>query len=843
MSDKEALSRIKIDNLLVASGWRLLDDGELKRNVVLEQGYRAGKATKFTDYLLLDTFNRPLAVIEAKKVEFPLKSAKAQAMEYCRQLKVNYFYLSNGEEHYFASVNDGVLHSVEEFLTQEELIELTSGQTDRVELWKQNCEDTILADIKIPNVKSHAKFIDISTRKEFLSNQRIKLLRDYQVDAVNAIINSAKNGNSRFLLEMATGTGKTLTCAAIIEMFLSSKNAQRVLFLVDRIELEKQAKRAFDGVFNNGQHYTVSIYKEGRDNWRSAHIMITTVQSLLAQERYKTDFLPSDFDLIIVDEAHRTICGKARDVFEYFVGYKIGLTATPKDYFRGVNINQLVSTDIYEYDARAFRDTYLTFGCYSGKPTYEFTLSDGVKKGILVQPNAIDARTDISYQLLDEGLNISMPQVSTEDDEDKKTEALYTARDFEKKLFSEATNELFCRMFLENAKRDPLTGEIGKTIIFCVSQNHAGKIANMLNALIKEYEPEKWIRYNGSFAVQVTSSVPDNDKMTQLFTTDFNELNGTSIYADGINEDDYKTSKTRVCCTVAMMTTGYDCQDLLNICLMRPVLQPSEFIQIKGRGTRIFEFVLKDKKANKEDFYFFDYFGNFERFEHYDYDKKIKAPKKVPEGGNLPGDDGGSQNRGKDTVTLHTPDGVAMFVGAKVGPDGMTIDREFNKGTSIRDAMLADTELKTAVYQKDWNRVIKIVNERYNNKPQFGFENNETIGKSMSLQRIPSWEELVELFYGIKSKLKTKEELLQETVNKCMQVFQIQEVKKRELRKLIEAYIESKEIRTYIEENKFMMFDYTGIYSVRELLSLGENAITIAKNIKTYISEELLRSA
>lgn len=843
MSDKEALSRVKIDTLLIASGWRLLDDGEKKKNVVLEQGYRTGKTTKFTDYLLLDTYNRPLAVIEAKKAEFPLKSAKSQAMEYCKQLNVNYFYLSNGEEHYFASVQDGVLHPVESFNSQEELMELDDNKTDRIDLWKQNCEDTILADIKLPNIKSYAKFIDVSTRKEFLDNQRIKLLRDYQVDAVNAIINSAKNGNSRFLLEMATGTGKTLTCAAIIEIFLSSKNAHRVLFLVDRIELEKQAKRSFDGVFNNGQHYTVSIYKEGRDNWRSAHIMITTVQSLLAQERYKTDFLPSDFDLIIVDEAHRTISGKARDVFEYFVGYKIGLTATPKDYFRGVNINQLVSTDIYEYDARAFRDTYLTFGCYSGKPTYEFTLSDGVKKGILVQPNAIDARTDISYQLLDEGLNISMPQVSTEDDEDKKTEALYTARDFEKKLFSEATNELFCRMFLENAKRDPLTGEIGKTIIFCVSQNHAGKIANMLNALIKEYEPEKWIRYNGSFAVQVTSSVPDNDKMTQLFTTDFNELNGTSIYADGINEDDYKTSKTRVCCTVAMMTTGYDCQDLLNICLMRPVLQPSEFIQIKGRGTRIFEFVLKDKKANKEDFYFFDYFGNFERFEHYDYDKKIKAPKKVPEGGNLPGDDGGSQNRGKDTVTLHTPDGVAMFVGAKVGPDGMTIDREFNKGTSIRDAMLADTELKTAVYQKDWNRVIKIVNERYNNKPQFGFENNETIGKSMSLQRIPSWEELVELFYGIKSKLKTKEELLQETVNKCMQVFQIQEVKKRELRKLIEAYIESKEIRTYIEENKFMMFDYTGIYSVRELLSLGENAITIAKNIKTYISEELLRSA
>lgn len=115
MSDNEALSRFKIDNLLLDSGWRLLDEGEKKKNVVLEQGYRVGKTTKFTDYLLLDKYNRPLAVIEAKKTDYPLKSAKAQAMDYCRSLHVNYFYLSNGEEHYFATVKDGVLHSVGSF--------------------------------------------------------------------------------------------------------------------------------------------------------------------------------------------------------------------------------------------------------------------------------------------------------------------------------------------------------------------------------------------------------------------------------------------------------------------------------------------------------------------------------------------------------------------------------------------------------------------------------------------------------------------------------------------------------------------------------------------------------
>ncbi len=837
MSDKEALARVKIDKLLEESGWRLLDDNQKRKNVVLEQGYRYDKKTKFTDYLLLDAYSRPLAVIEAKKKDYPLRSAKAQAMEYATRLGVRYFYLSNGEEHLFCDVQDGVLHPADSFLNQDELITLTENSDIRKNLWEETCEDTVLAEIKVSNIQNNVKFKDKELRDDFLKDSKVKLLRDYQVDAVNAIIESAQQGNSKFLLEMATGTGKTLTCAAIIEIFLKTKNAHRVLFLVDRIELENQAKRSFDGVFNNGQHYTVSIYKEGRDSWRASQILITTVQSLLAQDRYQTEFLPSDFDLIIVDEAHRTIGGKAREVFEYFVGYKIGLTATPKDYFRGVNTKQLISTNLYEYDARTFRDTYLTFGCCSGKPTYEFTLADGVKKGILVMPYAIDARTDITYQLMDEGLNINQT-ISGNFTEDEQAEQIYKINDFEKRLFSENTNETFCRMFLENAKRDPLTGEIGKTIIFCVSQAHTGKIANILNKLIKEYEPEKWSRYSGHFAEQVTSSVEDHSKMTQLFTTEFNELNGTSSYFDESDSDDYKTSKTRVCCTVSMMTTGYDCQDLLNICLMRPVLQPSEFIQIKGRGTRIFDFILDRKFIKKDEFYFFDYFGNFERFEYYDYDKKLKAPKKPS----------ASQSNGgtsveNETVTLNIPDETAMLVGAKVGDDGMRIDREFNKGTSLKDAMLADEELREAVEKKNWDKVVKIVNERYNNKQQYDYENNESIGKQMRLERIPSWQELVELYYGIKTRLKTKEELLQETVTKCMQVFNIEEVKRNDIRKLVEAYVESKEIRNYISNGQYMLFDYTGIYSIQDFIRLGDKKIKIAQGLKDIVPQELLRSA
>lgn len=839
MAEKEAYARVKIDKMLTDCGWRLIDDGDARKNVVLEQGYRKGGFSKFTDYLLLDKYNRPISLVEAKKKDYPLESAKRQAMDYATDLNLNNFYLSNGDRYLFCNVSKGVLHEVDKIMSQSELTSLAEQTSETTNLWEETFDTAILAEIKMPQIKSNPQFIDEETRSNFLKSNRLKLLRDYQKDAVEAIIESAQKGNYRFLLEMATGTGKTLTCAAIIELFLRTKNAHRVLFLVDRIELENQAKRSFDGVFNNGQHYTVGILKEEitDGSWRSAKIVITTVQTMLAGERYTKEFLPSDFDLVIVDEAHRTIGGKARNVFEYFIGYKVGLTATPKDYFRGVNTKNLLSNDLYEYDARAFRDTYITFGCYLGKPTFRFDLSDGVKKGVLVQPYAIDARTDISYQLLDGGLTIHKT-INSDLTQEENEEQVFDDKDFEKTLFSDNTNEMFCRMFLANAKCDPITHEIGKTIIFCVTQKHAGKIANMLNKLIKVYEPEKWMQYGGRFAEQVTSSVPDRATMTQQFTNDFNNLNGTSQYADDLDEDDYKTSKTRVCCTVSMMTTGYDCQDLLNICLMRPVIQPSEFIQIKGRGTRVFDFTAKDKIAKKDDFYFFDYFGNFERFEHYNYDKKLKAPKErtsVPNPSPEP-------QPPRDTVTLNGADDVKMLVGAKVGEDGMAIDRQFNKGTSIREAMLDDEELKTAVSKKDWDRVVEIVNERYSNKQRFGFENNESIGKSLRLQRIPSWRELVELFYGVKDRLKTKEELLQETVQKCMETFNVEEVKKKDIRKLVEAYVESKEIRNYIEEDKFMMFDYTGVYSVKDFMQLGDKAVVIAKKLNEIVPEELLRS-
>ena len=220
--------------------------------------------------------------------------------------------------------------------------------------------------------------------------------------------------------------------------------------------------------------------------------MVTTIQSLISDNKYKRLFSPTDFDLVISDEAHRSIGGNSRAVFEYFVGYKLGLTATPKDYLR--NIKNINERDPREIERRILHDTYITFGCESGEPTFRYSLVDGVKDGFLINPIVVDARTEITTQLLsDEGYSVI---VTDEDGEEK--EAIFTHRDFERKFLSDETNKIFCETFIKNALQDLLSGEIGKTIIFCVSQDHASKITQMLNVMAHQIWPGK---YNSDFAI------------------------------------------------------------------------------------------------------------------------------------------------------------------------------------------------------------------------------------------------------------------------------------------------------------------------------------------------------
>ncbi len=580
----EPLARIKIDELLKVACWRFFANENGPANIKTEYpiDLKPGQRGE-ADYVLLDKRNRPLVVIEAKNHETNPLTAKDQARDYAENVKARFVILSNGDTHYWWDLEQGNPELIAKFPSPDTLQNYGRDyQPDPLALVNEQIKADYIALTQSENYARDPSWLDPTLRDQFMADNNLKFLRPYQLEALRTIQNGVKQGQSRFLFEMATGTGKTLLAAAVIKLFLQTSNAQRVLFLVDRLELENQAKRNFKELL--GKRYETMIYKENRPKWHKADIVVTTIQTLLANESYKQQFSPTDFDLVISDEAHRALGERSRPVLEYFKGYKLGLTATPKDYLRGMTPQDEDLTDAHfsrtaiqglearDLERRMLLDTYRTFGCESGTPTFRYALLDGVADGFLTNPHAVDARTNITTKLLSEQGYAAL----TTNDEGEITEQCFTRKEYEKGFFSEPTNRRFCQTIICEALTDPLSHEMGKTIVFCVSQDHACKITQYLN----EYADQRYPgQYKSDFARQVTSKV----KVAQQLATSFrnNNLGGESKFREG-----YKTCKTRVCVTVGMMTTGYDCPDLLNIVLFRPIFSPTDFVQIKGRGTR-----------------------------------------------------------------------------------------------------------------------------------------------------------------------------------------------------------------------------------------------------------------
>ena len=687
MANKEATARIKINKLLEAAGWRFFAEGKLPANIQLEPsitiktqdldalGENFEKSSKgYIDFLLLNEKGFPFIVLEAKSEDKSPLVGKEQARKYARSQNCRFVILSNGNLHYFWDLERGNPYIITTFPTPASVIGYQKTVPDPKRLIEEPVDSNYIVLTQRPGYAAEAAWKNEDERADFIDSNSLRFLWAFQKKAIVALQNAVKNGKDRFLFEMATGTGKTLTSAAVIKLFLRTGNAQRVLFLVDRLELEDQAKKAFHRVLAND--YKTVVYKENRDDWRHAEIVVTTVQSLLFNNKYQQLFSPTDFDLVISDEAHRSIGGNARAVFDYFIGYKLGLTATPRDYLKKFDKAKSTShnsrqRDPREFERRLLLDTYRTFGCEDGQPTYRYTLLDGVKDGYLINPMVVDARSEITTQLLSEEGFV----VDFKDDQGEDQKETFKQREFEKRFFSDATNQLFCKTFLEHAYRDPISGEIGKSIIFAVSQHHAAKLAQILNLMADVMFPGK---YQSDFAVQVTSQIHDAQQFTINFTN--NNLLGSTNFLPT-----YKTSKARVCVTVGMMTTGYDCPDLLNLGLFRPIFSPTDFIQIKGRGTRKHNFLdelhdkdLKDsiKEARKTSYKLFDFFANCEYFEEeFNYDEVLKLPK--PKGQSGAGTDGDGEGGELESYEHLGGDIIASIRAEQITDEGMKIDRMF----------------------------------------------------------------------------------------------------------------------------------------------------------------------
>ncbi|MCG7521606.1 DEAD/DEAH box helicase family protein [Ruegeria sp. Ofav3-42] len=843
MANKEATARIKINRLLESAGWRFFDDENGTANIVLEPNIKISqddldrlgddleKTTNgFVDFLLLDGDGKPLLVLEAKSEDKNPLVGKEQARRYARSQDARFVILSNGNIHYLWDLRQGNPTVITTFPALNEIGHHYQFEPDAERLASEHVAEDYIALTQMPGYAQEAAWRAEAERVGFVEKNKLRFLRNYQLGAVRSVQEAAKTGATRFLFEMATGTGKTLTSAALIKMFLKTRNAKRVLFLVDRLELEVQADKAFKEYLKND--FTSVIYKEQKDDWRKADIVVTTVQSLLFNDKFRHKFAPTDFDLVISDEAHRSIGGNARAVFEYFIGYKLGLTATPRDYLKGGKKDGS-TRDPRETERRMMLDTYRTFGCASGDPTFRYSLIDGVRDGFLINPYVVDARTGVTTQLLsDEGFVIE-----TTDKDGNEVKEAFAGRDFEKKFFAEATNLAFCKTLLEYGLRDPISGEFGKTIAFSVSQNHAAKITQVLNEMADQLWPG---RYNSDFAMQVTSHVTDAQRMTVNFAN--NNLGGHSGFLEN-----YRTCKARVCVTVGMMTTGYDCPDLLNLALMRPVFSPSDFVQIKGRGTRKHNFVAEMfdpaqkaalGDAPKDTFRLFDFFANCEYFEEkfqYDEELTLPPPPTMPLTTGYEGGENNTTHSGIGSYEHFAPDDIVSQVETQIGTEGMRIDRELFR--KFEEHARGDDALSQLVEAQNWEAATRHVIEEIFDKPN-EFYNLEKLRRAAGVDRRISVRELIEKAFGFIPKFKSKSELVEDEFQNFLIDQQPEEGDHiREMRYFFEAYIRDAHVRAKIDAGQFADLNVNPTFTTRDLKDVPKEwRKRIPEYIKDYVS-------
>jgi type I restriction enzyme R subunit len=711
----EAFSRVMIDKALEASGWNLLDG----QQVQFEQNAADGRA----DYLLKDSLGRVVCVLEAKRQELDPYDAKEQARGYAENLGAPFVILSNGREHWFwnyerADQRDA--YRIERFPSQEDL-----------------------SRARLRNLQPPLPLQSQAIHPDYLTSLRNDLvLRGYQIRALDEIARQFDDLNRRrFLLEMATGTGKTLLCAALIRRFLSTRNAERVLFVVDRIELAKQTMEDFNVILGE---YKPVIYKTARRTGEllGSSVVVATIQSLMTDRRYREEFTPFYFDLVINDEAHRSIYGDAREVVQFFQATRVGLTATPKAYLKNVSVEQLAIEDPKGLEARQLRDTYHYFGCEPGHPTFRYDIIDAVRDPegpFLCLPKIIDCRSDITTQALrDAGWTVVIDE----------QEESFKVKDLERRVFTPHRNRVMCEAFLREAQRDP-TGQIGKSIIFAVNQTHATALCKILN------------ESKSDIALTITSRISEASSLAKEFR-------------------DSKRPE-RIAVSVDMLSTGYNCRDLLNVVLMRPIFSPTEYIQIKGRGTRRYTFVVGNTEYEKKHFFLLDFCAVAEYFEEtYDY----SAPLKVPQTGggrsvSLRRDTGQASDEREQASTSDLDRGysnrreIPVWEGSDrmvsqeiriVGPNGEKVDVMTFRGSFERDLKEfaeTDPDLPSAVEGEDDDAIETIMQERFYHRPEMFYAPE----KLMISYGVPAPTSA--FVYNVlgKRSLPTKDELVADTVD------------------------------------------------------------------------------
>jgi len=539
---QETDARIIIDRLLREAGW----DIENKAVVSTEEPSSDGRA----DYVLKNSRSQPLSVIEAKRFSIDPYSAKEQAKAYAQKLNAPFVILSNGQEHYFWDYADGDARPILGLPAQTDL--------ERRANLKRHRRGTLEESLKVLPLPEKFRF----------KGEEITAW-SYQLKCLQKADDALVASRRRMLLEMATGTGKTLTIAMLMKRWFQAAAISRVLFLADRIELAKQAKETFDDYLRD---WPSTLLYHGKHSLEG-QIVVGTLDTIAGQLG-GGGFGHAYFDLVITDECHRSIYNTHRATLAHFDAIHIGLTATP-------NPGEL--RWVSEHERQLVKSTYLFFDCWDsaqkeGRPTFSYSLQEGIRDGHLANYKIYEAETKLTF----EGATWENDEIAFAD-WGRTTES----EDRLKLIIDE-----YYRVEQERVSERPR-----KTIVFAVSERQAVLLERLFNQLLPDslclkiaeqlhFSPS---RVRQEFAKKITCYSNNGNPKPIIDQFKFDPLPVIAVSVD-------------------MLDTGYDHKEIENLLMLRPTQSAIKYAQMRGRGNRLCP------KIGKTEFLIYDFVGNTAKF-------------------------------------------------------------------------------------------------------------------------------------------------------------------------------------------------------------------------------------
>lgn len=554
MANEFLTRRQIIDKNLKIANW----DVNNKQQVITE--YYIKQTNEFVDYVLLAKNGTPLAVVEAKKASKDAAIGREQAKQYCRNIQTQlscelpFCFYTNGNDIYFWDIDNYAPRKIYQFPTLEDLERLL-------------------------HIRKYKK----SLSHEFINPDIAG--RDYQISAIRSVMEALDRKQRDFLLVMATGTGKTRTTIALVDALMRAGVVKNTLFLVDRIALREQAIEAFKEYLPNEPYWPKfgesTISKDRR-------LYISTYPTMLNIIRNDEDTISSHFfDLIIIDESHRSIYNTYGDILNYFDAIKLGLTATP--------------TSVIDHN------TFNLFNCEDGLPTFAFSYEEALDH---IPPYLCDFQVmKIKTKFQDEGL--SKRSISLEDQkklilDGKDIEEIdFEGSDLEKSVINIDTNRLIVKEYMEECIKDNNGVLPAKTIFFCITKSHARRIEELFDELYPEYKGE----------------------LAKVIVSDDSRAYGKGGLLDQFKNQDMP----RVAISVGMLDTGVDIKEVSNLVFAKPIYSYTRFWQMIGRGTRLLNNSNLKPWCNKKDkFLIIDCWDNFEYFKLQPQGKDLTSNTPLP---------------------------------------------------------------------------------------------------------------------------------------------------------------------------------------------------------------------